>query len=80
MVTYRIIFKKANFEEIKKLDNFFKATVPFLYTGLAGKDLCFIFYSEKQKDDFIDEFNQSLKLKSKRNYKLFKNKAIIYLR
>lgn len=80
MITYRIIFKKANFEEIKNLDKYFKKTVPLLYTGLAGKDLCFVFYSEKQKNDFIEEFNQTLEFKTRRNYELYNTKAIIYLR
>ena len=80
MITYKITFKKANYEEIKQLAKVFKAKAPHHFTDLAGKDLCFSFASEKEKMDFIEEFNESLSTKSKRDYDIYSTYAVIYLR
>ena len=80
MITYKITFKKANYEEIKQLTKVFKAKAPHHFTGLAGKDLCFSFASEKEKFEFIEDFKVSLETKSKRDYEIYSTYAVIYLR
>ena len=80
MITYKITFKKANYEEIKQLAKVFKAKAPHHFTGLAGKDLCFSFASEKEKFEFIEDFKVSLETKSTRDYEIYSTYAVIYLR
>jgi hypothetical protein len=76
MKTYRIKFRHKSREQIKSLDKYLKQHAKS-YTGLAGKEFCFSFYNEQSRLQFIEEFKQTVDVKSETGYQFFNDHAII---
>ena len=83
MVTFRITYKGANYNQMKALSKVFKKTV-IGFIGLEGKELVFSFKDKEERMQVINQFKESLDKTSDKAYdkayEIYETHAIVFLK